>query len=178
MTSKTTEPKELPEAGGVAWTDIYRPDGGKVGLTARAHNPSDALADLDNAMTYATEVLGWFLSPVRANQNGNGEVSAEFQAVHDEHAGKQNGTVPAGDEWFQITHVTPELTKTGKVMLKAYGGRWTKFGVTLWPEVAATMIKDPEQREPGVQINTPGLTGRVEFNDKGNPSKVVELAKA
>jgi len=169
---------ELNEAGGVAWTDIYRKDGGKVSLTARAADPQSALDALQVALNNVEASDYWQMSPNAIQRDQYiAEARPEFQAVHADNAAKQEGTVPAGDEWFQIAHVTPEMTKTGKVMFKAFGGRWMKFGVTLWPEVAATMIKDPEDRPAGVEIPTPGLLGRVEYNDKGNPSKVVELAK-
>lgn len=45
---------ELNEAGGVAWTDLFTPDGQKVSLTARATTPREALDLLVDAITYAT----------------------------------------------------------------------------------------------------------------------------
>ena len=36
----------LPEAGGVAWTDLYTPEGQKISLTSRAETPKQALENL------------------------------------------------------------------------------------------------------------------------------------
>ena len=44
---------ELNEAGGVAWADLFTPEGQKVSLTARAETPKEALDMLIDAITYA-----------------------------------------------------------------------------------------------------------------------------
>lgn len=58
----------LPEAGGVAWADVYIPSQAhqtyfKVSLTARAANPKDALDQLVDAIAYGAKVYGLQVVP-------------------------------------------------------------------------------------------------------------------
>lgn len=154
---------ELNEAGGVAWTDIYHPNGNKISLTARATTPLDALVSLSEALDVAVDELGMFLSPPGAPQ----------VKVQQERKAEPSGPAPDGEvPMFAVEKIEHLLTKNGQPMIKAYGGRFKKFGVTVWPEVYEKYVKPGD---PGTEVQTPGLMAEYETNEKGNPSKVVKM---
>lgn len=55
-----TEPEALPlpEAGGIAFTELYTPKGARINVTARAHNAKDAIRDLVEAVTWSMAEYG------------------------------------------------------------------------------------------------------------------------
>lgn len=78
---------------------------------------------------------------------------------------------------FAITKIEKELTKTGNPAFRIYGGRWMKYGVRCWPEVAELLEFDLDAMELGQQydLTTAGLLAVALLNEKGNPQKVVEF---
>lgn len=53
----------LPEAGGIAWTDVYSKTGSKINLTARATNLIKAATELRQAVQFVTKEFGWLATP-------------------------------------------------------------------------------------------------------------------
>ena len=83
-----------------------------------------------------------------------------------------------GNEYDIITvqHFTVEMTKSGKRIGKAFGGRWMKYGVTFWPEVANEVGLDIDRCDLDRKYNLPtGWTkARVEL-EGDKPKKVVKF---
>jgi hypothetical protein len=62
--------------------------------------------------------------------------------------------------------------RDGKKRCRVKGGIYSKYGVTVWPEVLEKLDLPPEAREPGEHELDPGLSMVVQMNgDK--PKKVV-----
>lgn len=49
----------LPEAGGVAWTEMLTAGGQRVNMTARGHTLIEAVDELNKAVNYAHQTYGW-----------------------------------------------------------------------------------------------------------------------
>ena len=67
-------------------------------------------------------------------------------------------------------------TNKGKTYWKVKGGRWSKFGVTIWPEA----IKDAgftDDLDPAKEYDLRGYTATALMED-GKPKKIVKLAKS
>ena len=67
-------------------------------------------------------------------------------------------------------------TTGDKVYWKVQGGKFSQYGVTIWPEVleAAGFAAD---QDPGQEYDITGYTAYYTLNEKGNPNKVVNLTK-
>ena len=101
-------------------------------------------------------------------------------------AGFVPGTVvsgPATDsdpryEVIEVKNFAVEMTKSGKRIGKAFGGRWMKYGITFWPETAAEVGVELDACDLDRKYNLPaGLTkGRVEM-DGDKPRKIVRFEK-
>ena len=68
-------------------------------------------------------------------------------------------------------------TTTGeKTYWKVQGGKFSQYGVTIWPEVleAAGFAAD---QDPKVEYDLTGYTAYYTLNDKQKPNKVTHLAK-
>ena len=90
---------------------------------------------------------------------------------------------PADGLWFEAETLIANVNN-GKTYWKVQGGQFSKFGVTIWPEVIQAAVKsgvlwdiegdlDPMQTYP---IN--GVIAHYELNDKGKPNKVTALQRA
>jgi hypothetical protein len=67
-------------------------------------------------------------------------------------------------------------TQGDKVYWKVQGGKFSKFGVTVWPEVLEAAGFAAEQ-DPTQEYNLEGYTAYYTLKDDGKPNKVVNLAK-
>ena len=67
-------------------------------------------------------------------------------------------------------------TTGDKVYWKVQGGKFSQYGVTIWPEVleAAGFAAD---QDPTQEYNLEGYTAYYTLNDKQKPNKIVNLAK-
>ncbi len=64
-----------------------------------------------------------------------------------------------------------------KQFFKILGGMFSKYGVTVWPEVLTTAGIQPTKLEGGKKYNLHGYNAFYVLNDKGKPQKVVRLEK-
>lgn len=90
--------------------------------------------------------------------------------------------VPDGDglaemDTFPVKGLRVEFAPSGAKMAKILGGRWLKFGVTVWPEVLATVGLDVEPLGAGDYVPEQ-LLGKtaVALMDGKKPKKVVSFA--
>ena len=69
----------------------------------------------------------------------------------------------------------------GKPYWKVTGGQYSKFGVTVWPEVLTAAGLDPAQLDPNNTYSLAGFKARFQMgpNEKGEmkPDKVYELVR-
>ena len=78
---------------------------------------------------------------------------------------------------FEATELVGSMSK-GKTYWKVKGGKYSKYGVTVWPEVLETVFK-LDDLDPATVYNMTGYTARYQMglNDRNEqvPEKVVEL---
>lgn len=65
----------------------------------------------------------------------------------------------------------------GKAYWKVRGGQFTKFGVTIWPEVLQSAGFDPDTLNPMKPIPLVGYTAHYALNEEGKAQKVTALTK-
>jgi hypothetical protein len=70
------------------------------------------------------------------------------------------------------------LVNEGKAYWKVKGGKFQKFGVTVWPEVLAEAGWSVEELSPMKIYSLAGYTATYVLNDKGKPEKVTSLTKS
>ena len=77
---------------------------------------------------------------------------------------------------FVVDKLRIESTSTGTKVGKAFGGKWKKFGVMVWPEVMEALIGSIADLDVGQEFGPPkpGTRAKALLNEKGSPSKVVE----
>ena len=80
----------------------------------------------------------------------------------------------AGTVRFPAMHMAA-LVNDGKAYWKVKGGRYTKFGVTIWPEVLKASGFDPNQMNPLEVYDLAGHTAVCSTNDEGKANKVIRL---
>jgi len=91
-------------------------------------------------------------------------------------SGRQGQPAPAQRETFQA-QTLGATTDKGKVYWKVYGGRFSKYGVTIWPETLQAAGYDVENLDPAQTYNLAGYTATYVCKEDGKPSKVVELKR-
>ncbi len=194
----------INEAGGVCYVDMFTTGGVKISLTARALDPITALDSLIEAIQYGKQKYN--LSGLRpeaphAPTHTAGDPQSVSQTVASPTGqypppagapapynpppltpGKQQA-VNAGDiEIVQVTSVTKSYTPNGKWNVKVMGGKYTKFGVTAWPEALPVDVRQAAEAWPvGTPFAPPPsmayayVTSKV--NDKGQvvADKVTEF---
>ena len=79
-------------------------------------------------------------------------------------------------ESFVMDTILLGYDDAGKPSYKAKGGKFTKFGVRVWPEVLPTLGIDPAHLTPGPNPVTPPMVVFVEVTAEGNPRKVIGRA--
>lgn len=90
-----------------------------------------------------------------------------------EHAGSTT-TIPTSDTLTFKPEILVASVTEGKVYWKVKGGHWSKYGVSIWPEVldAAQLTDlDPTQQYSLTHFKTAVYIN----NEKGQPSKVLQL---
>ena len=68
-------------------------------------------------------------------------------------------------------------TSGDKVYWKVQGGKFSKYGVTIWPEILEAIDIAVDTLDPTSEYTLEGYTAYYVLNDKGQPDKVVNLAK-
>lgn len=66
----------------------------------------------------------------------------------------------------------------GKTYWKVKGGQFTKFGVTIWPEVLRAAGFDPDTLNPMKPVSLAGYTAHYVLNEEGKAQKVTALTKS
>ncbi|KKM97436.1 hypothetical protein LCGC14_1168090 [marine sediment metagenome] len=82
-----------------------------------------------------------------------------------------------GDEYdiFKVDKFKIVVTDSGTKLAKVYGGRWQKFGVTVWEEVMEGVFPIGDL-DVGHEFAPPqAMKAKAILNDKGNPKKVIEF---
>lgn len=176
------------EAGGTAFCDFYHPvDGYRIGVSARDVDVVSALEQLRNAIKYAQELGLVMLPPTAPRKTGNPvpstppsptPLSATQSTVVESTPPSPPATGDQASEEGEVIDLdsgTVEMSANGQVTLKVKGGKWGKFGVIAWPEVAGTMF-DLENMAVGQSYDLRGYKARLLMVD-GKPKKVLELMR-
>ena len=85
-------------------------------------------------------------------------------------------TQPDGDLLFEAELLVGS-TSGDKTYWKVQGGQFSKYGVTIWPEVLDAAGFDASQLDATSTYNLNGYTAYYSLKDTGKPDKVVNLSK-
>lgn len=94
---------------------------------------------------------------------------------------EQSSTAPAADAAQVITFAAKNLIANmhkGKYYWKVTGGSYHLHGITIWPEILEEAGINPDELDPLKPLDLAGYVATCEANEKGNPNKVIKLAKA
>ena len=82
-----------------------------------------------------------------------------------------------GDEYdiFPVERIKITVSDTGTKFAKVFGGRWQKFGVTVWEEVMEGVFPIGDLDVGHEFKPAQALKAKAILNEKGNPKKVVEF---
>jgi hypothetical protein len=143
----------LGEAGGIAWCEVYGMSAAdetgvrhevKINLTGRGRTTESALRNLSAGLAHAKKI------GMRPYRPGSGSTSQPPQQSQPPATGaapaaqatqqaqpQQSGNVQPqpGNEILDISEMGHLLSDTGKHMLKAKGGKYSKHGIIAWPEL-------------------------------------------
>ena len=124
-----TAKQNMTEAPGIAWTNLYGPQGGQINITSRDITPELAYDGLMQAVRHAMrdKKLQW--SPVKqmpASMQGANVTSAAVTYPE-----------PSDDEKLKVESVTHQVSRNGKdyILVKTVDLRFNQYGVNAWPEV-------------------------------------------
>lgn len=117
------------------------------------------------AMVEETTKYGWKLVETKPATSAATATTAAQPA-----AKSSNGTNGGDGNTFHATKLKVAFTEDGKKKGKLFGGKYTQFGVTLWPEVATALGYDLETMQPGEY--PVDMVVSFSLNDKGQPQKV------
>jgi len=84
--------------------------------------------------------------------------------------------------WFHAETLAASMNE-GKVYWKVKGGKFSKFGVNIWPETLDAAFKSGAmwdvdgELDPATIYNITGLVAHYTLNDKGQPQKVTALVR-
>lgn len=185
----------LPESPAVVWTKFQSKLGFVWSLTFRAgltpESEREALSQLRRQVELfeaGAEKLNWL--PVA---NGH-DVTAtpappQQKPARPGQSPPPGGSAPpatpsvagSGGNGGALSFEAQSLAATisdGKVYWRIKGGRFSKHGVNIWPEVLEASGWDPDGLDPTTTYNVTGYTAHYVLNDKGNPGKVTKLDKA
>jgi hypothetical protein len=105
--------------------------------------------------------------------NGNGSQASPLP----EALPTENVSHPTPDLFFDAVELVGE-SSGGKESWKVKGGKFTQYGVRIWPEILDAAGIPSENLDVSRTYKLDGYTAYYVENDKGNPQKVVNLAKA
>lgn len=95
----------------------------------------------------------------------------------------QAGPPVAGGQSFAAEKLTASMNE-GKTYWKVKGGRFLKFGVTIWPETlqaaqqAGLILSGDGELNPALAYDLSGWVAHYSLTDEGKPQKVTMLAWA
>lgn len=154
------------------WRDKFGTVGGDFGATATVEEGEDP-ADAHNALyEYVKQVA---VRNLRESFDKMVEKPAQTPQEAPRTPQPTSGSNGAEYDEFPVETLSVEFTPSGDRRMKAKGGRWKKFGVTVWPEVAALepLEWDLDTLDAADYPAPPGLTAKALMED-GSPKKVVE----
>lgn len=185
--------QSLPEAPALAFTKFQTPNGFVWSLTTRAGLPELLEAQALKSVARQIKLFeagalanGWTpisdgrdmamglksraeSAPAPAPLNGGSKPTTPPLAT---------GTPPPQAGQGPLTFSAEKLEATmnaGKTYWKVKGGKFSQYGVTIWPEVLTEAGFNPDALDPSQVYNIAGYSALYELNDKGKPGKVTVL---
>ena len=168
------------EAKGIAFTEVWHPDGWKINITAREDSPEMAAEALMVAIEHLGKTTGFTPAPdfSKAVKSAPVNATATSKPVEQDAFPLETTTVKLD--------ATPLTIQVSNIMLASggehprwvvQGGSFTKYGITCWPETLEEAgLKD--KLDP-LSDNLPEgqwLAYYVE-DDKQRPDKVTRLVR-
>lgn len=173
-----TENGHLPEAGFSATVKLVNPKTGFEWLvTTRAEQAKDGWPRLALIEEMATKAGYLSMDAYIDQRKAERSESAAQPAANGNPPPMKAASQPAKQqsaETFTFQGETLEATvNKGKAYWKAKGGKFAKFGVTIWPEVLAAAGFD--ELDPMEVYNIGNRVVRYTLKEDGKPDKVVGL---
>jgi hypothetical protein len=164
----------------------YTPQGFDVILNV----PGQSVNEVAKNVTALAEYLinhSWTVDPLWAIEKRQQQAGHNGQAAPEAQPGKPlplaaagpapaTVPVPAGggqDLTFEAEKLGAEISQ-GQARWKVFGGRFSKFGVTIWPEILGETF-NVDELDPTQVYQLDNYRATYVNNDKGNPSKVTRL---
>ena len=143
--------------------------GWRIQLTLRDDNEANLL---ERFKTTTSVLLDLGITP-----NGAKEEPAAVASSNGAPPAVATPTATQGDEDSFSAETLVASVNEGKAYWKVQGGPFSKFGVTVWPEVLGEAGFDCDQLDPTQTYDLAGHTATYLRVD-GKPKKVTRLAKA
>lgn len=183
-TNKTQIPTTFTEAPASFNVKCYSPDGFDIMLTLRDQDSTQLMDRVSKALKWLKE-NGF--SPTRQYNEpappplflDDDDPIAREAELDDRRPVQSNGD---SEEMFFQAHELVANVSAGKTYwkVKADGGKFGKYGVTVWPEVLEEAIKagliPEEELDPRITYQLTGLLAGYIETDKGR--KITRLSKA
>ena len=83
---------------------------------------------------------------------------------------------PQEDLMFEAERLVGS-TSGDKTYWKVQGGKFSKYGVNIWPEVLEAAGFDPDQLDPKTTYDLTGYTAYYSLKENGKEDKVINLSK-
>lgn len=187
MNEDSTVTNLLNEAPAVAFTKVFSVKYGyPVHITVRSTSVVEAFGELYEALEVIANEYGF--SPVENAVKRGATVSSASPSPSAYASSNQTdapatvatapspaavgGTGEPGELKVRFSKIVAEYAGKTKIA-KLKGGKWMKFGVKCWPEVASTKW-DLEQMEIGVEYDV-DIEGIVQIDSNDNPVRVTHL---
>lgn len=172
---------QLPEAPVVAWTTFQDRRGYEWSYTIRAGLPASQSAIVHRLVAFEIAAFdqdatryGWMpLIDTRRVGNGNGAKPAT-PVVKTTAPPIASGN---GSLTFEASKLVANVNE-GNVYWKVKGGKFSRHGVTIWPEVLEAAGFEPDNLDPTETYSLSGSTAHYVVNENGNPQKVIKLERA
>jgi len=153
-------------------------------FTLRGHSEADLQERLQRRISSLVD-SGWvafdvYVDQRRAEREVNGNSKAAQIPPPALPAGPAAAAPPLPQPTGELTFPAKALAGTvsgGKPYWKVKGGKFSQHGVSIWPEALAAAGFDPDQLNVMTVYNLEGYTATYIINDKGQPHKVVKLAR-
>lgn len=79
-------------------------------------------------------------------------------------------------QWFDAETLSASMNN-GKTYWKIKGGRFSQYGITIWPEVLSAAGFHKEALNPATVYDVKGYKAQYVLNSQGKPDKVIALIK-
>lgn len=165
-----------------SWNIKYRIKGFDEMITLRGNSYAEIAPQADKAREWVHQhtAPGVSATADAVNTDDNlptpDPLRADFErfAQTDPKPKQQPGDVT---ESFEAEELTVSVTD-GQTYTKIKGGQYTKFGVTVWPEVLAQAGINKQLDPAKSPFSLRGYTAYFNRKEDGKPGKVVKLVKA